>query len=307
MNMKRLLREPFLHFVLLGVLVFAVDAYLRQRSTDAGGGEIVVTQGRIENLAALFARTWQRPPTAAELRGLVDEYVLEEALFREGVALGVDQGDTVIRRRVRQKMDFFVDDLVDPGETPEAELTAWLAEHPASYAQPARYSFRHVYLNADRRGDSTVADAERLLAELRSSDGASDPRELGDTTLLEYAYSDYRADTVESSFGQAFVEQLAELPTGEWSGPVESAFGVHLVFVDATIPGRLPDLAEVRDAIERDWSYAQRQEASKLFHEQVVSRYDVTVEWPEISEGDSAVDETVSLAGEGIGPREVLE
>ncbi len=300
MVMKRLLREPFLHFVLLGVLVFAVDAYLRARTAEAGGGEIIVTQGRIENLAALFARTWQRPPTAQELRALVDEYVLEEALFREGVALGVDQGDTVIRRRVRQKMDFFVDDLVDSGEMPEAELEAWLAEHSESYAQPARFTFRQVYLNPDRRGDALRADAERVLAELRSTDGTSDPRELGDGSLLGHGYTDYRADIVATTFGQTFAEHLARLQAGEWSGPVESAFGLHLVFVDASTPGWLPALAEVRDEVERDWSFAQRQEASKRFYEQVLSRYDVTIEWPQASEG-------LSLAAEGAEPSEVFE
>ena len=151
MVMKRLLREPFLHFVLLGVLVFAVDAYLRARTAEAGGGEIIVTQGRIENLAALFARTWQRPPTAQELRALVDEYVLEEALFRVGAALGVDQGDTVTRRRVRQKTDFFADDLVDSGEMPEVEPEARLAAHSASHAQPVRFTFRQEIGRAPRR------------------------------------------------------------------------------------------------------------------------------------------------------------
>jgi parvulin-like peptidyl-prolyl isomerase len=289
--MKRILREPFLHFVLLGILVFAVDATLRQRSAEAGGGEIVVTQGRVENLAALFAKTWQRPATAAELRGLVDNYVLEEALFREGVALGVDQGDTVIRRRVRQKMDLFVDDLVDSMETPEAELEAWLADHSDAYAQPARFTFRQVYLNPDRRGSELRADAERLLQELRSTDGTSDLEKFGDPSLLEATYSDYRADRVESSLGPAFAEHLAGLASGEWSGPVESSFGLHLVFLEAVTPSRIPDLAEVRAEVERDWSRAQREEASVRFYEQIVSRYDVTVDWPQVNEAANLAPE----------------
>ena len=298
--MKRFLREPFLHFALLGVLVFAVDAFLRARTAQVGGGEIVVTQGRVENLAALFARTWQRAPTVGELRGLVDEYVLEEALFREGVALGVDQGDSVIRRRVRQKMDFFVDDIVEAGETPEAELEAWLAEHPDSYAQPARFTFRQVYLNPDRRGEALRSDAERLLAELRSTDGSLDSRELGDSSLLEFAYADYRADMIGSSFGQAFAEHVAALPLNEWSGPVESAFGLHLIFVDARTPGRLPALAEVRAEVERDWSFARREEASKLFYKQVMSRYDITIDWPQVIED-------LSPASDGAAPSDVVE
>lgn len=289
MNLRRFLREPFLHFVLLGALVFAGDAFLRERSAQPGGGEIVVTQGRVENLAALFARTWQRPPTAEELSGLVDEYVLEEALFREGLALGVDQGDTVIRRRVRQKVEFIVDDLLGAGDLPEAELEAWLSEHVESYAQPARFTFRHVFLNPSQRGDEVEEDANRIRLELRSDNLTLKPHELGDRSLLEYAYSDFRTDMVASSFGQNFADQLAGLPLGEWSGPVESTFGLHLVFVDASIPGRLPVLAEVREEVERDWSYAQRQEASQRFYEEVVSHYDVIIEW---AQDGSAVDGT---------------
>jgi parvulin-like peptidyl-prolyl isomerase len=222
--------------------------------------------------------------------------VLEEALYREGVALGVDQGDTVIRRRVRQKMDFFVDDLLDSGETPQAELEAWLAEHLESYAQPARFTFRQVYLNPDRRGDALRTDAERMLAELRSIDSTSDPRELGDRSLLEPAYADYRADIIGNSFGETFAERLAGLPTGEWSGPVESAFGLHLVFVDASTEERFPALPEVREEVARDWSFAQREEASKRFHEEVLARYRVTIVWPQ-----------ASLAAEGAEPNEVFE
>jgi hypothetical protein len=279
--MKRFLREPLVHFVFLGILLFGLDAFLRERAGEAGGGEIVVSEGRIENLAALFAKTWQRPPTAEELRGLVDDYVLEEALYREGVALGVDQDDTVIRRRVRQKMEFFVDDVLEFAEPTEAQLEAWLADHAQSYEQPSRFTFRQVYLDPNRRGDALRTDTERMLAELRSTDGTSDPRELADGSLLEHGYADAGADMVASSFGQTFADQLAELPTGQWSGPVESAFGVHLVFVDAKTAGRLPTLAEVRDAVARDWSFAQREDASKAFHEEIVARYRVTIEWPQ--------------------------
>ncbi len=279
--MKRLLREPLLHFVFLGMLLFAFDAFLRGRSGEFGGGDIVVSEGRIENLSALFAKTWHRPPTAEELRGLVDDYVLEEALYREGVALGVDQDDTIIRRRVRQKMEFFVDDIVEVAEPAEAELDAWLTDHAQSYATPARFTFRQVYLNPDRRGDALRADAERVLEELRSTKGTSDPRELGDGSLLDHAYSDAGADIVARSFGQAFADHLAELPTGEWSGPVESAFGLHLVLIDASTEGRLPALAEVREAVARDWSYAQREKASKGYHEEILARYRVTIEWPQ--------------------------
>ncbi len=294
--MKRILREPLLHFVVLGMMVFAYDAFLRERTGEVSGGEIVVSEGRIEYLAALFVKTWQRPPTAEELRSLVDDYVLEEALYREGLELGVDRDDAIIRRRVRQKMEFVVDDIVELAEPTEAELEAWLAEHAQSYARPARFTFRQVYLNADRRGIALRSDGERLLMELRSAANDTNPRKLGDGSLLTYENADVAADMVASSFGQAFADHLAVLPTGEWSGPIESTYGLHLVFVDASTEERLPALAEVRAADARDWSDAQRQDASKSFYEEVLARYRVTVEWPQ-----------TDLAVEGAEPSEELQ
>jgi hypothetical protein len=292
--MKRILREPLLHFVVLGIMVFVYDALLRDRTVESGGGEIVVSEGRIEYFAALFVKTWQRPPTADELRGLVDDYVLEEALYREGLALGVDRDDTIIRRRVRQKMEFVVDDIVELAEPTEAELEAWLADHSESYTRPARFTFRQVYLDPDRRGHALRSDAERLLMELRSTANDTDPGKLGDGTLLNYENADVGADIVASSFGQAFAEHLAGLPTGEWSGPIESAYGMHLVFVNESTPEQLPALAEVREAVARDWSYAQSQDASKAFYKEVLSRYSVTVEWPQ---ADLAVEGAEPNAG----------
>jgi hypothetical protein len=284
MTSHRIWREPFLHFTLLGVLIFAADAWLRDRSDAAGSGEIVVTAGRIENLSAVFARTWQRPPTAEELRGLVDSYVLDEAMFREGVALGVDQDDAVIRRRVRQKMEFFVDEIAGSGEASDEELEAWLAENAQTYVVPAQFTFQQVYLNPDSHGEALAATAESLLEQLRAAETGVDAAALGDRSLLDSTYTDFRADMVARSFGQVFVDQLAELPTGEWSGPVQSGYGFHLVYVDSVTPARAPVLAEVRGPVERDWRRTQREAATDLFYQQTVERYDVTIEWAEFAD-----------------------
>jgi len=280
---KRWTREPLLHFILLGSLLFALDAFLREREVEAGAGDIVVSEGRIENLAALFAKTWQRPPSAAELGSLVDDYVLEEALYREGLELGVDRDDAVIRRRVRQKMEFVVGDVVELAEPSEEQLEAWLAEHPESYERPERFTFRQVFLSRDKRGAALRSDADHVLAVLASLSAEVDPTGLGDPTLLEHAFGDSAADSVAASFGPSFLSDLARAPTGAWSGPIESPFGLHLVFVDARDGGRLPSLDEVRDAVARDWSYARRAEASEQLYETILARYQVTIEWPQHS------------------------
>ena len=282
--MKRWLKEPLLHFVLLGAAFFAYDAVRSERTARARDDEIVVSRGRIENLAALFAKTWQRPPTTEELRGLVDDFVLEEAMYREGKALGVDQDDTIIRRRVRQKMEFVVDDIIEQAEPTEAMLEEWLAEHPESYARPERYRFRQIYLSAERHGDGLMSDAQRVLAELRTLGEGADPRRLGDPSVLDHAYPDVSINDVVSTFGETFAESLATLPMGEWTGPVESAFGLHLVHIDARSDAKHPSLDEVRAEVERDWSHAQREEASERYNEGLLTRYRVVIEWPIDSE-----------------------
>jgi len=278
---KRFIREPLLHFVVLGAALFALDALFGERAGPAGDDEIVVSRGRIDNLRALFVKTWQRPPTAPELRGLVDDFVLEEALYREGKAMGVDVDDTIIRRRVRQKMEFAVDDIIEFDKPTEAQLEAWLAEHPATYAPPARYRFRQLYLSRERHGDALAADAERVLGNVRALGEGVDPRDLGDPSLFEHAFADVSVQVVTATFGDVFTAALATLPTGEWSGPVESSLGLHVVRVDARVVGDLPPLEDVRAEVERDWSLAQREEGSKRFYDGLVARYRLVIEWPE--------------------------
>ena len=278
--MKSVLKEPLLHFVLLGAALFAFDALRSGRTARAGAAEIVVTEGRVENLAALFTKTWQRPPTEAELTVLVDDFVLEEALYREGVALGVDRDDTIIRRRVRQKMEFVVDDIIEAVEPTEANLEQWLGEHADTYSQPGRYRFRQLYLNAERHDEAVDARAEVLLGELRALAPGADPRGLGDPTLLEHAFADASVREVIAIFGESFAERLASLPVGTWAGPIESAFGVHLVHIDARTPGAEVQLEEVRAEVARDWAVAQRAKATERFREGLLARYEVRIEWP---------------------------
>src|SRR5262245_13006659 len=148
--MRSILKEPLLHFMLLGSALFAAYAFLN-RAPNARPDEIIVRAGQIEHLAARFAQFQQRPPTAEELKGLIDQYVREEISSREAVKLGLDQDDSVIRRRLQQKLEFIATDLATADEPTESELADWLAKHPDNFRQPARYSFRHVYLSPERR------------------------------------------------------------------------------------------------------------------------------------------------------------
>ena len=274
--MKRLLREPLVQFLALGALLFAVNRVL-----DRGGPtaqDIVVTPGQIENMAQVFVRVWQRPPTADELHGLVQDYVREEVLAREAVAMGLDRDDTIIRRRLRQKMEFVAGDVAALAEPTEEDLKSYFDENRDAYHAEARFTLRQVYLDTARHGADEVS---HLLARLNQDAGRNDFAELGDATLLPPVLEDVSLDEIERNFGGEFATQIEALVPGVWTGPVNSTYGMHLVVVDARSPGREPAFDEVRGRVLADWEDARRRRANEDFYQEVLKKYRVSVEWPQ--------------------------
>ncbi len=275
----KFLREPLLHFVLLGAALFAGYHFLN-RSPQTGPQQIVVSPGQIEHMVTTFARTWQRPPNDEEVKGLIDQYVREEVFAREAMKLGLDQNDVIIRRRLQQKMEFIADDFAAGVEPAEAELADYLAKHPDAFRQDQRLTFRQVYLNADKRGDKLAADAAQMLAELKAKGAMTDTSELGDPSLLPPSLANEPQRGIESSFGSEFAAALAKLPVGEWSGPVPSGLGTHLVFIEQRTEGRAPALSEVRAQVQREWANERRTETNRRFLDELLKQYSVTIEWP---------------------------
>lgn len=275
----KLLREPLLHFVLLGAGIFAGYHFLN-REPQAGPQSIVVSPGQIEHMVTTFGRSWQRPPTADEIKGLIDQYVREEVFAREAMKLGLDQNDVIIRRRLQQKMEFIADDFAAGITATDEELATYLAKHPDSFRQDQRITFRQVYFNPDKRGDKLAAAAAQVLADLQAKGAQADASELGDQSLLPPALANEPQRGIENSFGSEFAAALTKLPVGEWSGPVPSGFGLHLVYIEQRTEGRVPALAEVRDQVEREWTSERRTVTNRQFLDELLKQYAVTIEWP---------------------------
>jgi hypothetical protein len=269
----RLLKEPLLHFLLLGAGIFGAYHIL---SGAAAPGEIVITRGRIDALEAAFARSWQRPPTATEREGLVRDYVRDEVYAREAIALGLDQDDLVIRNRLRQKLEFVAEDATAQVEPTDEELRAYLTAHPDAFRLEPRFTFRQVLLDPERRGEHLARDAGRLLARLRQ--GEADPASVGDGVMLEREFDELPADAVAHQFGEHFAAELERVPVGRWHGPVSSAYGAHLVLVVGRTEGRVPAVEQVRDAARREWMSARRLEAREQYYQTLLRRYTVTIE-----------------------------
>jgi len=276
---RRLLREPLLHFLLIGIALFVLYDVSNGGRSDSPG-KIVISAARVEALAENFTTVWMRPPTAAELKGLIDDYVAEEVYYREGIAMGLDQDDTVIRRRLRQKMEFISDNVADSVVPTDAQLQAYLEQNADKFVRPAELTFRQVYLSVERRGNAARADAEKLLAELAAGRGPADPAEAGDATLLPPTMESASPQAIANAFGDGFAQQVDEMPVGQWSGPVESSFGLHVVRVDERVVGNVPTLDDIRPIVLREWQAEERRKYNQTFLATLRDKYQVRIEGP---------------------------
>ena len=229
-------------------------------------------------MAEGFARTWRRPPTREEIEGLIRDRVQEEVYCREAMALGLDKDDTIIRRRLRHKMEFLTDDIAALAEPTDDELSTYLTAHAEMFRVQRQFTFSHVYLNPERRGENLARDTAQLLAQLRQAGDKADISELGDSFLLEHKFQSLSASEAVKQFGEKFAATLVELSPGQWHGPVESGYGVHLVFVSDRTEGRVPALAEVREVVHREWANTRRLEGNEKFYQELLKRYVVTIE-----------------------------
>ncbi len=270
MQVRRVLREPLLHFLLLGLAIFAYYGHVAP--DDDGKRRIVVTQAEVDLLASQFQGTWSRSPSPVELNGLVDSYIRDEILYREGVALGLDRDDAVVKRRVRQKLDVMFEESVARQPATDADLQAYLDANPAAFRQPAVVSFDQLYFGSDPAALQRLAQARAALAR------GADPATLGQATLLPAHQDAMPLDLVARDFGEQFAGQLATAPVGQWYGPVTSGFGTHLVRVSAIEQARAPALADVREAVAREWENERRTRAHAEALASLREQYDVEIE-----------------------------
>ena len=288
----KLVREPLVHFLLLGAGLFVL-AGLMSKGSGVDPGKIVVTTGQIEHLAAGYERAHQRPPSSDELDALIRDWIREEAYYREALALGLDRDDAIIRQRLGQKMEFISNDVTAAAEPTDDDLQRYLDAHADAFRLERRFTFKQVYLNPERRRDAVGRDATVLLAELRKSGDTADVTGLGDAFLLEHEFDALPGREVAKLFGEKFAVALGTLDTGLWQGPVESGYGVHLVLVRERTEGRIPALGEVRDAVRREWANIRRIESNEAFAQQILRRYAVTIERP-----SEAAAPSVAMSGD---------
>lgn len=278
--MKRLLREPLVHFLLLGAILFGAYAYAeRPHGGIESSTQIRLTIDDISQLVLVFRSQWRRNPTPDELRLLVEDRVREEVLYREAIALGLDKEDTIVRRRMAQKVQFLIEDAAR-APTRE-ELETWYQANRDRFALPSRVSFRHLYFSPDRRGARAHDDAATALTKLAGQpEDSSLAAGLADAFMFQEYYRDRASDFLGKEFGPNFALAVAKLSPGSWLGPIESGFGWHLVFIDTLIPGRVPAFEEVEDDVRQAWLAAQKAQAWEKAYRDMRAKYRVQLPPP---------------------------
>jgi len=281
--MKHLLREPLFHFLLIGVILFT-PYYVVQTNRDGGSDsrEIRLSFDEISQQVLLFQSQWGRDPTPDELSQLMENRIREEVLYREGLALGLDKDDTIVKRRIAQKMQFLAEDVAAAREPATPELRDWYQQHSARFALPARYSFRHLYFSPDRRGSSAAEDAQQALAELSNqAEDAVMAENLADPFMFQDYYRERSPEFLSREFGPEFALGIQQLAPGSWQGPLVSGLGWHLVFVDEVIPGRVPDFEEVVAEVQNAWMVEQKAQAWETAYKDMRARYTVLLPAPQ--------------------------
>jgi peptidyl-prolyl cis-trans isomerase C len=291
---RQWLREPLLHFLLIGAVGFvAYRALNPSPAVDTRSNRVELTQDDLLQMSVVWLAQGRPAPTPEQMRGLIESRVREEILYREALALGLDKSDTIVKRRLAQKMEFLAEDLSRLEEPTSEEIRAWFANNAQRFALPPRVSFRHLYFSFDRRGEAAGEAAARALRELAGKPGNwRDAASLADPFMFQDVYGDRSFDDMAKLFGPGFARALLQLKPGAWQGPIESGYGWHLIFVDAIAPSRVPAFEEIEAEVKSEWVAEQRADAKHRAFEAMRARYQVVL--PELP-GKTAAGANASL------------
>jgi len=277
------MRDPLLQFLLAGAVLFILySAVQPPDGFDPESNEIFLPAAQIELISANFARTWSRPPTTTELENLIDSFIREEIFYREALALGLDKNDSTVRRRMQQKLAFLYDDIYATANPSNQELLDWLEANAGDYVQSSETTFQQIYLGVD------PLTASGFAAEIfKALETGQRPAELGEPSLLPTRVIAATNAIVERGFGARFATELADTGVGEWTGPIHSTYGAHLVLVEQRTEARPGNFDDIRDRLSMDFIRARKLESEELRYARMLQRYQVTIEWPDEEETKS--------------------
>jgi peptidyl-prolyl cis-trans isomerase C len=271
--------EPLVQFLFFGACIYAGYAVFGEPEAEDRDTLIYVDAQRIDAFVSQWESRWQRQPTRAEIDGLVQQYVSEETLYRQAVAMGLDQDDPITRRRMAQKLEFLTSDIAMSQVPTDADLEAFYEANASDFALPAEVTFVQVFFDPDKRDDTTLADAEAALVELKEA-GVPDAQQLevGDRTMVQSYFGSATLSDIQRQMGSGFAQSVMALTPGEWSDVVLSGYGVHLVYVYDLKASTAPELSTIRDEVQNAWLLAQRDAFNEEFLRGLKERFEIVIE-----------------------------
>ncbi len=274
----QLAKEPLLQFLFIGALIYGVYALLAAPVDTLSDTTVVVDEARIANFAAQWTARWNRSPTREELDGVISAYVREDILSRQALAMGLGEDDPITRRRLAQKLEFLTSDLALLKEPADGELEQYFQDNLDTYREPDLITFGHVFLDPDKRDETTLDDAAKLLTQLRAAgvpDAAS--LEAGDRFMLQNYYPQATELDIRRQLGSGFSESVMQLEPGRWHGPVLSGYGVHLVYVYEFQQAPAPVFEEAQQFVLQNWQTEQQENFNAQYLEGLMSRYTIVI------------------------------
>lgn len=285
--LRRALREPLLHCLVVGLALFlGYRALHPDPGPAAAANRIELTADDFLQMSMAWLAQGRPPPTREQMGSLIELKVREEVLYREALALGLDKEDTIVKRRLAQKMEFLADNAAATAEPGGEEVRTWFRSNAQRFASMPRVSFRHLYFSTDQRGEGAQEAAGKALAVLATKPADwPEAAALADPFMFQDRYGDRSFDEIARQFGPDFAAALLKLRPGSWLGPVSSGYGVHLIFVEALVPSRVPDFEEVEQEATAEWVREQRLESRRKAYETMRARYDVVLPKPPAEQG----------------------
>jgi len=277
---RNLLQNPIVNIVVLGALLGVALVFVKGPPTSREDHyRVVITASDLDQLRGAWFRRWQREPTLMEFRGILEDHIREEVLYREALSRGYDRDDVIIRRAMRQKMEFLGETVADRAEITDEEIRAYFALRTERYREPPRVSFVHVYFSTDTRGEHVEADVQAALEELRKQDpDAFQLAAWGDRFMLHSQYVQQSEQNLRLAFGKDFAAEVIAFEPGVWMGPVLSGYGLHLVRVSDRTESYVPELSAVKQRVRTDMEFEARNAAKEQLYQEVLRQYQVVLD-----------------------------
>lgn len=278
-TLARIIKEPLVHFLFLGACIYGAYALFGAPEEDEGDNLIHIDVKRIDAFISGWQSRWNRPPTAQEINGMIQQNINEEVLYRQAVAMGLNENDPITRRRMAQKLEFLTSDLAQAQQPKDGELEKYFQDNMDAYRGDDLITFVHVFFNPDERDDKTLDDAAKVLKELQvAGEPDLEKLEIGDRFMLQNHFKSVDEVEVRRQLGSGFAESLMKLEEGKWHGPVLSGYGVHLVYVYQLEKAPAPAHEKVKDKVLEDWNEEKREQFNADFLDNLKKQYEIVID-----------------------------